>query len=144
MWFCVWLLRDSRAEICRVAPIVQRKDDVWSGFGGMTADQLKECYDERLKFTDRDLALGVELWQAYQDKDHPHLKELSKTQSACFPYLKEVCEAELEKETRPKQVLRDLQRDGLKDFNEIFASFRQRAGVYGFGDSQVKRILSEI
>src|SRR5687767_11589732 len=63
MWFCVWLLRESKAEIFRVAPIFQRKDDVWNGFGRMTADQLKECYDERLKFTDGDIALGADLWR---------------------------------------------------------------------------------
>ena len=144
MWFCVWLLRDSRAELFRVAPISQRKDNVWGGFGGLTADQLKECYDERLKFTDRDITLGAELWSAFQSGDHARLKELSRTESACFPYLKEVCEAEIEKETRPKQILDELRQNGLDNFSEIFAAFRERAGVYGFGDTQVKRILGEI
>ena len=143
MWFCIWLLRDSPAKLFRVAPIAQRKDDVWSGFGTLTAEDLKECYEERLKFTDRDIDLGAELWIAFQNRDYARLKELSATESACFPYLKDACEAELEKDTRPKQVLRELQRNGVDDFNELFAAFRERAGVYGFGDAQVKRILNE-
>lgn len=144
MWFCLWLLRDSRAELYRVAPVAQRKDDVWSGFGNLTPDELRGCYEERLEFTDPDIRLGVDLWTAFQNRDHARLKELSTTSSSCFPYLKEACEAEIEKEVRPKQVLQELRRDGVDDFNEMFAAFRQRAGVYGFGDAQVKKILNEI
>lgn len=144
MWFCLWLLRDSRAELYRVAPVVQRKDDVWSGFGNLTPDQLRECYEERLQFTTPDIGLGVELWTAFQNRDYARLKELSTTTSACFPYLEEACDAEIDKEVRPKQVLQELRRDGVDDLNEMFAAFRQRAGVYGFGDEQVKRILTEI
>jgi hypothetical protein len=144
MWFCVWLLRDSRAGLYRVAPVVQRKDDVWSGFGNLTPNDLTECYEERLEFTEPDIRLGVELWTAFQNRDYARLKELSTSRSACFPYLKEACEAEIEKEVRPKQILKELQRDGVDDFNEMFAAFRRRAGVYGFGDAQVKRLLNEI
>jgi hypothetical protein len=40
--------------------------------------------------------------------------------------------------------LTELREEGIADFGEIFAAFRERAGVYGFGDEQVKRILAEI
>lgn len=143
LWFCVWLLRDARVELYRVAPIMQRKDRTWDGFGGLTSDQLEECYDARLKFTDRDIVLGSDLWTAYQNRDYAKLEELSRVESACFPYLEEACEAEINKETRPKQVLRDLQDEGVHDFGEMFAGFRDRAGVYGFGDSQVRRLLGD-
>ena len=61
-----------------------------------------------------------------------------------FPYLKQVCRAEIEKKTRPKEVLRKITADEKKDFAEIFSEFSNQAGVYGFGDSQVKRIMQEI
>ncbi len=144
MWFCVWLLRDTKSELYRVAPIFQLKEHTWRGFGGLTADDLKECYDERLKFTEADIALGAELWTAFQNRDHARLQELSKTESACFPYLEEACQAEIEKETRPKEVLRELRRSGIDDLDQMFAAFREQAGVYGFGDTQVKKILNEI
>lgn len=143
MWFCVWLLRDSRAEMFRIAPVTLRDEDIWNGFGGMTADELKVCYEKRLKFAATDIALGANLWTAFQNRDHARLKELSKAESECFPFLKEACEAEIEKATRPKQVLQTLRQEGVEDFGEMFAAFRERAGVYGFGDEQVKRILNE-
>ena len=143
MWFCVWLLRDSKAPLFRVAPIVQRKDHVWDGFGTLTAEDLEMCYAERLRFTDRDIELGTDLWNAFSSRDHQRLRELSKIESACFPYLQQAIEAEIEKEIRPKQILDDLQNEGITEFGDVFAEFRQRAGVYGYGDSQVRRLMSE-
>jgi hypothetical protein len=144
MWFCVWLLRDSAAEIYRVAPVEQPSDQIWSGFGGLTSDQLGRCFDARVKFAPRDVVLGSDLWSAYQSRDYGKLRELSIIESECFPYLREACEAEIEKETRPKQVLRELREDGIEEFGEMFAGFKEKAGVYGYGDSQVQRILTEI
>jgi hypothetical protein len=144
MWFCLSLLEKTAAEVYRVAPITLRKDEAWNGFGRMTQDDLKKCFSERLKFGDRDIELGVELWRAYQIQDHARLEALSKTGSACFPYLEEVCRAEIEKETRPKEVLFELRRQGITDFGKMFVEFKNRAGVYGYGDLQVKRLLQEI
>ena len=144
MWFCVWLLRDTKATLFRVAPILQRKDHAWDGFGGMSAEGLNACYTERLKFSKNDIQLGSELWIAYRNRDYDKLRELSIIESACFPYLKEACDAEIEKDITPKQVLMNLQRDGVNDFGDIFTAFREQAGVYGYGDSQVKRMLTEI
>lgn len=88
--------------------------------------------------------LGADLWKAYQNKDYSALEKLSKYESPCFPYLQEVCRAEIEKNTRPAAVLRGIVEEGKKDFAEIFPEFSAQAGVYGFGDAQVKRILETI
>lgn len=143
MWFCLWLLRDSPAEIFRVAPDVVNADEKWNGFGNLGASELAECFARRGKFAASDIELGSVLWRAYQDRDHARLRDLSVTQSPCFPYLKEACEAEIEKEFTPKQVLHELRKEGVEDFGEMFAAFRQRAGVYGFGDVQVRRMLED-
>ena len=95
-----------------------------------------------MKFTASDLELGADLWTAYRNRDHARLRELSLSESPCFPYLKEACEAEIEKEFKPKQILRELREEGLEDFGEMFAAFRDKAGVYGYGDDQVRRILA--
>lgn len=143
MWFSTWLLKDSRATIYRVAPVTLQENEIWNGFGRMAADDLKRCYAERAKFGDGDIRLGANLWDAYRERDHRKLRELSTTVSPCFPYLKEACEAEIDKEFRPKQILHDLRKSGVDDFGKIFAAFRQQAGVYGFGDTQVRRILED-
>ena len=143
LWFCVWLLRDSAVELFRVAPAILSENEIWNGFGRMDADDLKQCFLQRVKFSDSDRALGAKLWEAYSHRDHARLRELSLAESQCFPYLKEACEAEIDKDFRPKQILEELQREGVEDFSEIFAAFRDKAGVYGYGDDQVRRILGD-
>jgi hypothetical protein len=143
LWFCVWLLRDSSVDLFRVAPEVLNESEIWDGFGKMYAGDLKRCFLKRVKFTESDRALGAELWEAYSQRDHTRLRELSLMESSCFPYLKEACEAEIDKDFRPKQILEELQREGVEDFGKMFAAFREKAGVYGYGDDQVRRILGD-
>jgi len=144
MWFCLYLLAGTDAAVYRVEPSVRTADDVWKGFGGLDAGQLSACYGERYQFTADELQLGVDLWTAYAAGDHARLSELGQAVSPCFPRLAEVVEAELEKGTRPAEILRDIKGSGVKDFGEIFALFTERAGVYGFGDTQVAALLDHI
>jgi hypothetical protein len=144
MWFCLDLLSKTKAIIYRVAPAVRTKEDVWRGFGKLSAEDLQKCFAQRIKFEKDDITLGVNLWKAYQNSDYEKLEQLSQTKSECFLYLEEVCRAEIEKSIRPQKVLREIKNYEANDFRKIFAEFSRQAGVYGFGDSQVKRILQEL
>jgi hypothetical protein len=130
LWFCLGLLEKSNAEIYRVFP----DSNDWN----CKFDDLQTCFDNRVKLHKEDLRLGVNLWKAYQTADYQQLASLSEKKSPIFPRLKEVCNAEIEKHSRPQEIL-----SGIKetDFNEIFKQFSKLAGVYGFGDSQVKKLL---
>jgi hypothetical protein len=140
MWFCLSLLQNNHLEIYRVAPVVRDKNDIWKGFGNLEKEDLEKCYAERIRFSAADTMLGAELWQAFQNKKFDDLKKLGAIKLECFPKLAEVCEAAIEIETRPKETLQKITADET-DFNRIFARFGEIEGVYGFGDSQVKRIL---
>jgi hypothetical protein len=150
MWFCLRLLADKSVEIYRVAPVVRDEKDLWSGFGELNADDLKKCFARRVKFTREDARLGEELWKAFCRRDFEKLRALGETESECFPHLSEVCAAAIELETRPKQTLEAIVAaaaaagSGESNFDEIFAAFQKSAGVYGFGDEQVKRLMREI
>jgi hypothetical protein len=144
MWFCLYLLRDTDAEIYRVAPTVRAESDKWDGFGGLNPDDLKRCFSGRTKFSREDVLLGAELWEAFQSENRERLVDLSKKSSPCFPYLEEVGAAAAEKDTLPREILKDILSTGETEFEKIFPIFRDRAGVYGYGDAQVKRILAGI
>jgi hypothetical protein len=141
MWFCLWLLRDSTAAIYRVEPCILTTENRWNGFGGMAADDLRRCFDNRTLFGKADVQLGASLWEAYRSGDNDRLLVLSQASSESFPYLEEVCAAAVEKDTKPAQVLAGIAGDGITEFGKVFAEFSQRAGVYGFGDLQVKRLF---
>lgn len=144
MWFCLYLLKDTEAEIYRVAPIVRAESDRWDGFGRMTPEDLNACFAKRTKFSAKDIELGAQLWEAFSKDDNGTLTRLSCTSSDCFPHLREVCGAAIEKNTWPRRVLKEILESGETDFGEIFTRFRNVAGVYGYGDTQVKRILDAI
>lgn len=144
LWFCLYLLKESKAKIFRVAPILRQGDEIWKGFGGLETEVLEKCFAERVKFNDAEILLGANLWKAYQIADFETLDKLSETKSSCFPYLREVCRAEIAKNSLPGRVLRGIMAAGKTDFAEIFTEFTTQAGVYGFGDLQIKRLMSEI
>lgn len=141
MWFCLYLLKDAGAEIYRVEPALRTEIDKWDGFGGMGPSELEKCFVNRTKFAPGDVALGSELWDAFRRDDRDKLRELGETSSSCFPYLSEVCAAAAEKDSRPQKVLEDIVGSGEQDFGKIFTRFRAAAGVYGYGDDQVRRLL---
>jgi hypothetical protein len=144
MWFCLYLLQNSEAEIYRVEPCFKNAEDVWKGFGNLETSDLPKCFAARKKFSDKDIKLGADLWKAFQNKDFGELEKLSQTNSECFPHLKEVCRAAIEQEFRPKEVIQKIIADGADDFGKVFRKFHETEGVYGFGDSQVKRIYDEV
>ncbi|HEY0427663.1 MAG TPA: DUF1835 domain-containing protein [Pyrinomonadaceae bacterium] len=154
MWFCLYLMErylselsmpdEEAVEIYRVAPVVRGEDEIWKGFGRLESEDLQKCFEQRIKFGEADILLGKDLWESYRKKDFDKLRRLSLTGSECFPKLKEVCEAEIEKQFRPKETLRKIVSGGESDFVKIFEKFAAEEGVYGFGDLQVQRLLQEI
>lgn len=144
MWFCLYLLQNSKAEIYRVKPCFENAEDIWKGFGNLEIKDLPKCFASRKKFSNKDVKLGADLWKAFQNKDFDDLEKLSQTKSECFPHLKEVCQAAIEQQVRPKEVIQKIIADGASDFGKVFRKFHETEGIYGFGDSQVKRIYDEV
>jgi hypothetical protein len=143
-WFCLSLLADSTADVYRVAPSVRDDSTKWRGFGTLDAQELIECWNHRVRLTQADLKLGRDLWDVYRHKNIEQLLRLGTAASPAFPYLIDVTEAAEVIETRPKQIVEEIVAEGAKDFSEVFSQFARRAGVYGFGDVQVKRIFDSL
>jgi hypothetical protein len=141
MWFCLSLLHGSGAALYRIAPLYLGFEDRWNGFGSADSKILKECYDGRVRLSDFDCELGVELWDAFRRHDSHEILALTSKPQTAFPYLEEVGQAAAELDSKPAEIVREIKREGKTEFKEIFREFRRRAGVYGFGDTQVKRLL---
>jgi hypothetical protein len=150
MWFILSFIALNKIQnpIFRVAP-VQQSDDNWSGFGRMHGKDLKICFENRIRFSKTDLDLGARLWSAYQQNDFETLISFAERPSQCFPRLKEVCQAHIERFSkdglgRPQKRLQQIIKNGHTDFSYIFNEFTRTEGIYGFGDSQVKNMLSQL
>jgi hypothetical protein len=146
MWFIISLLnKGGITNVYRISPLV-RTANKWEGFGRHTSNDLIQCYEKRQPFAKGDFKLGENLWDAYRQADVVALAFFSKSLSPCFPYLEEVCKAEMERKrnARPRKVLEDLLAKGYTDFSDIFTQFSQTEGIYGYGDLQVGNMLKKI
>jgi hypothetical protein len=152
MWFVLSLLQglSISKRIYVVYPSYLTGNDVWQDFGGASPDDLLKSYNKRIPFAKSDLQLAAALWEAYKHTDLVPLALLSKQPSICFPYLEEVCRAHIERFTdyggkgRPEKIVEELIAGGETGFPIVFSSFFKRAGVYGFGDLQVRRIYDKV
>lgn len=152
MWFMLSLLpKQSNLKLYRVFPVIENDADIWKGFGIATSETLEKAYTTKVPFQAQDIELGVNLWTAYQSQDYLKLIELSKQNSNCFQYLEEVCQAHIDRFPkdnslgRPERVIKEIiEETQSKDFQEVFAEFSAREGIYGFGDLQVKKIFERL
>lgn len=141
IWFCLSLVSATEANVFRVAPVYLTETDIWDGFGGAGGDEMRRSFESRVKLTRDDVELGTSLWDAFKSSDATTLERLSDQRSPAFPYLSEVVEAAINLRSRPVEVVAGIERDGITGFGAIFREFRRRAGVFGFGDEQLKRVL---
>jgi hypothetical protein len=144
LWFCLSLLSGKDIEIYRVAPVVRNETDLWKGFGGLSANDLEKCFGQRVGLSKDDVRFGKSLWELFVSRDFQSLDFTELDRQKKFPYLKKVCQAAAEIETRPKEKLREIIAGGEIDFGKVFQKFAETEGVYGFGDSQVKKIYDSL
>jgi hypothetical protein len=151
LWFVLNLLSDARKiKIYRVFPPEGSSANSWKGFGNASAAALEQAYELKVPFTSSDLVLGKNLWEAYRNHDWDALKILSRHPSFCFSNLEEVCQAQLDRFPthqllgRPEQLIQEILASGIIDFPSLFTEFSKRAGIYGFGDLQVRELLDSI
>ncbi len=146
MWFTVSLLaKQGITRVFRINPLI-RNNAKWEGFRSHTSTDLIHCFEKRVAFAKGDFTLGVNLWDAYRRADVVALAFYSRSLSPCYPFLEDICRAEVERKRkdRPRKVLEDLLSQGYTDFNDLFSQFTQTEGIYGFGDSQVNNMLKDL
>lgn len=97
-----------------------------------------------------DLRLGHDLWHAYKTDNREELVRLSKDHSTAFPYLQEVVKAQLDRFPengdmgRPEKTIVDIVHNSSPAIHRVMQEFWKRESIYGFGDSQIKRIYDKV
>lgn len=139
-----------RQRLYRVFPVVADSLRRWMGFGGSDATALLQGFEGRVPIGEADLNLACQLWEAYSQADFPRLVALSHSPSPCFHDLEAVVAAHVARFPahgglgRPERTLQAILAQGHHSFGEIFKEFSLREGIYGFGDTQVRRMLEPL
>lgn len=149
MWFVLSILpKKHNLKVFRIFPIIEN-GELWKGFGNANIESLEKAFSSKVRFEQKDIDLGVHLWETYQKNDLQNLEELSKIFSNCFEYLGEVCQAHIDRFPsnnslgRPEQLIKDIIKTKSIEFYKVFQEFSEKAGIYGFGDLQVKSIYDK-
>lgn len=142
MWFCLTLIpKDKNINIYRIFPKAS-KENQWKGFSDSHRFDLEETLTSKVLFKQKDLELGLNLWEAYQSNHQNKLKQLSEIQSDCFRFLPELIATY--QNINPEVFIQNLIQKGITDFSEVFEKFRDELGIFGFGDLQVKLIYDKV
>jgi len=149
MWFVIYYQsQKTKAKLNRVFP--EKDDKRWVGFGKADKKELLQCFESQQIFSEDEIALSNQLWEAYVDDDKQKLKALSFSDSTCFRFLPQVIQAHLDRYPadgtigRPHQTLIEILNGGKSNFYEIFEEFWIKDSIYGFGDLQVYNMLKEM
>jgi hypothetical protein len=149
MWFVIYYLsQKTKVKLYRIFP--EKDDKRWVGFGKADKKDLLYCFEGKQFFSDDEIPLSNQLWEAYVDNDIQKLKALSFSDSTCFRFLPQVIQAHVDRYPtdgtvgRPHQTLIDILNDGKTNFYEIYEEFWKKDSIYGFSDMQVYNILKEM
>lgn len=142
MWFCLTLIpKDKNINIYRIFP-KSLKENQWKGFSDSDRFDLEETLTSRVLFKQKDLELGLNLWEAYQSNHQNKLKQLSEIQSDCLCFLPELIATY--QNINPEVFIQNLIQNGITDFSDVFEKFSEDLGIFGFGDLQVKLIYDKV
>ena len=146
-WFSINLILNS-VQDCNVF-LIRPTVHTQYGFGGLNEFELIKAFEQRTQIID--IEKIASLWNSYQKNDTKKLIKTAKELEAEFPFIYKAVEAHIDRipnennPGRPIQSLIEIMKElETESFVPVFREFNKRESIYGFGDSQVKRLLDEI
>ncbi|MEQ9310720.1 MAG: DUF1835 domain-containing protein [Balneolaceae bacterium] len=146
-WFTAHLIKEFKLE--NAVFLIRPKNHTQYGFAAYDTEGLQLLYKNRTYISEVETI--QKLWCYYQAGKTIELKKIAESLKNKYPFFIDAVRAHIEriptknKERKPKRVLKEIiNRQGFSDFGQVFQEFTKRESIYGFGDSQVKRIFDEI
>jgi hypothetical protein len=148
LWFVISLLS---AQINNSIYLVRPKTGSEYCFANMSESELIIAYHKKMVIELSDARKLSRLWQLYKVNNCPEMIENAQKLYNKFPFLLPAVEAHIDRLPKDGKPGRDTQsllcimdELGTREFRALFQEFSKREGIYGFGDTQVKRLLVEI
>lgn len=146
LWFVINLLLSIplKANVYLVRPT----SDSWIGFGSMDESQFAKAYQNRTLLSREQLLSFQNLWQLYSTESNDKLIQTARNLKSIIPRIENVVQAHLDRlapNNRPLKTLRKIMEiNDDKSFPAVFSEFSKQEGIYGFGDTSVKRMYNYI
>ncbi len=146
LWYCIHNILKS-GEHQKVF-LVRPDTDSWHGFGIMDKARLEHAFKKRNLLNHEQLCSFNQLWHIYRSETRGIPNETLEALVTLIPRIKQISDAHFERLPplqRPfKNLKRIIHESEDKSFPIIFRKFSKREGIYGFGDSTIKKWYDEI
>ena len=148
-WFVCHLIKEStRSCSCSlVRPCIENRYN----FGCMSEEDLINAHGNRIKIKQNEFLKLAELWRLHQKQHIDKMLEIATELEPEFPFLHPAIQAHIERlpkgdnPGRPVTTLQNIMDElGTDDFASIFRAFCQREAIYGFGDTQVRKMFEQL
>ena len=146
LWFIVDLIISMplKANVYLVRPTTES----WTGFGYMDEKEFKQAYENKVLLSTNQLSFFQKLWKIYSKEIEGDLMHEAKELQVVIPRMLAVIQAQLDREeplNKPFQSLKKIfDESNDKSFKAIFTIFSQQNGIYGFGDTSVKKMYDRL
>ncbi len=128
--------------------LVRPNSESWKGFGNMSMPDLLQAFHNRIQLDSENLEAFDVLWENYISKETKIEKKILESLSTLIPRIKDVLQAHIDRlppNNRPYNSLKNIIESSDKtDFPTIFKAFSEKEGIYGYGDSSIKRMYHQI
>lgn len=148
-WFTIHTLSSlgKNISVFLVSPI----KNSWMGFGALNYGELLQSFEHKKMLSKPDQEAIANMWIAFQKSDWTKLRVNAKKLTSKINQIEAVVEAHIQrfptnkKYGRPEASIQKIIAE-LDDpnFPNVFKAFCKMEGIYGFGDSQVKKIFDKI
>ena len=148
-----WLKTHRKyAHISLVCSGKQDETDIMYGINELNEDQLKAEYENRISLTQDDIEYADYVWQLYCNKNPIQLENLQRQDTYQFKYLSGAIKSHLQRFPTIKNGLNSLENSVLnlsvenkpQTKKELLSSMLKNQGLYGFGDTQIERIIGTL
>ena len=148
LYFTLYLIKDQY-KLPNKLYLARPNKHTKYGFGGLTNHELAEIL--KAKTLLQNTTKLISLWKAYQTEDIVSLANISEGLKKETPFIYDTMQAYINSlptkhsEGAVITCIKNIQQElNTQEFDVIFKEFSKRMPIYGYGDSQLKRILDTI
>jgi len=126
-------------------------EDQFSPLSQLSLKDLNNHYVQRIHLNEDDLEMADLMWQLYNGENPQKLKLLIKKKTN-FEYLSSCIRAHIERfpnsttglNTLEKNILKLISSNDISSMNQLLGYSLEYQGYFGYGDSQMQRILTKL
>jgi len=148
-----WLKTHRKyANISLVCSGNEDESDKLYGLGELDDDYLMKLYEDRVELSQDDIEYADYVWQLYCSDNPIRLENLTDYKNYKFDYLSDAIKAHLRRFPTIKNGLNSLENHILqlsvdekpKSKRELLRTVLNNQGVYGYGDTQFERMITNL